>query len=302
MKLGDDLEKFLAAATTEVLVVAPFIKRSTLQRLLAHVSSEVTLTVYTRWNAYEVAAGVSDLEVLDILTERGAPLLLVDGLHAKIYVADEAARVGSANVTHTALGWVPESNIEVLVDVARSDPHVIEAFDAIKNKARLATTEEATRVGEEAKLLKAALPPSVMKHVAPTEPLTQLEGWTPRSRLPEELYRSYRSISTLPETPLAELRADLAALRLPPGLSEEQFTHHVRIAVDAAGVPAAVIQELDRGGEVDEQRFAQMAIELERSDVPDRYTALLRWLRFLWPQRFLIEPDRYKIRQGHQIK
>ena len=54
----------------------------------------------TRWLPREIAAGVSDPEILDVLEERGNfTLTLVDNLHAKIYVADENCLVGSSNVT-----------------------------------------------------------------------------------------------------------------------------------------------------------------------------------------------------------
>ena len=103
---------------SKATIVAPFIKTDALRSLLETIPPNVQLRCVTRWRPTEVAAGVSDLEILDLLRERGTfELLLVDRLHAKLYVADDRCLAGSANVTLSALGETTGAgNIEVLIN------------------------------------------------------------------------------------------------------------------------------------------------------------------------------------------
>ena len=104
--LGARVVEAFSAARKDVVVVAPFIKRKPLELLLDSVDESVQVTVYTRWLPDEVSRGVSDTSVLDVLASRGgATLFLLDRLHAKAYVADGRAFVGSANATGAGLGW-----------------------------------------------------------------------------------------------------------------------------------------------------------------------------------------------------
>ena len=73
--------------------------------LLDVIPTATHLHCVTRWLPQEVAAGVSDPEILDMLEERGNfTLSLVDRLHAKLYIAGERCLAGSANVTLAGLG------------------------------------------------------------------------------------------------------------------------------------------------------------------------------------------------------
>ena len=55
----------------DVSIIAPFIKVDALRSLLEVFPSETYLRCVTRWLPKEVAAGVSDPEILDVLEKRG---------------------------------------------------------------------------------------------------------------------------------------------------------------------------------------------------------------------------------------
>ncbi len=112
--LGDALADHVASARSEVLLVAPFVKVGALDKVLAGLWPEVVLTLVTRWRLDEIAAGVSDVDAYDSIVTRGGTVRLLDHLHAKYYRADDLVLTGSANLTATALGWTPRSNLEVL--------------------------------------------------------------------------------------------------------------------------------------------------------------------------------------------
>lgn len=104
--LGTQLEQLCAAGRRDILLVAPFVKAHTLERLLGQVAAEVAVRCVTRWRPEEIVAGVSDLEVWPLLRDRvQSSLWLHPDLHAKLYRADDTCLIGSANITDTALGW-----------------------------------------------------------------------------------------------------------------------------------------------------------------------------------------------------
>ena len=115
---GSRIRALFENTEDDVSIIAPFIKIDALRSLLKVVPSGIHLRCVTRWLPEEVAIGVSDLEILDLLEERGNfSLALVDSLHAKLYIAGDRCLVGSANVTLAGLGEGGDSNnIEILVD------------------------------------------------------------------------------------------------------------------------------------------------------------------------------------------
>ena len=97
---GSRIRVLLAGAVGEVTIIAPFVKVDALRSLIDVVPSAVHLRCVTRWLTREVAVGISDPEVLDVLEERGNfSLSLVDRLHAKLYIAGNRCLAGSSNVT-----------------------------------------------------------------------------------------------------------------------------------------------------------------------------------------------------------
>ena len=111
---GDRLIDLVSTARETLTIVAPFIKANALAHALTG-AGECTLTVITRWRPEEIQAGVSDLEVIDVVKSRpGAMLRLCDRLHAKYYRADDQVLLGSANLTALGMGWRSGANIELL--------------------------------------------------------------------------------------------------------------------------------------------------------------------------------------------
>lgn len=123
--LGDLLCDAASRAKGRVLLCAPFSKAAVLERLLGFVSSGIEVELFTRWQPDEVAAGVSDTEVLPLLEEHGGSVFLCESLHAKAFCFDDRALVGSANLTDSDLGWSPSPNLELLLEVSASSPGVI---------------------------------------------------------------------------------------------------------------------------------------------------------------------------------
>jgi hypothetical protein len=65
--IGSSLSRRVAQATGHVTLIAPFITQGALERLVAETDPSIPLSVFTRWRLDEIAAGVSDLRVLDTM-------------------------------------------------------------------------------------------------------------------------------------------------------------------------------------------------------------------------------------------
>ena len=88
--LHSELVNLVGAARHEVVLVAPFMKMQVVASVLEATPKQVRVSLFTRWNPEEVARGVSDLEVFDLVQGRPNTVLsLVNNLHAKLYIADD---------------------------------------------------------------------------------------------------------------------------------------------------------------------------------------------------------------------
>lgn len=232
---GARIRALFERADGEVAVIAPFIKVDALRSLLEVIPVGLHLRCVTRWLPREIAAGVSDPEILDLLKVRGNfSLSLVDRLHAKLYIAGDRCLVGSANVTLSGLGEVGEgSNIEVLVESTINNPEIGATLEAIAQSERAATVSMARTVRYLADSLANSATPAVEPDVS----------WFPRSRRPDQAYGFYaQSPNGFVRAADQVLLADLASSNLPPGLDEHEFKDAIRSLL-AAIPPAKTLLE-----------------------------------------------------------
>ena len=157
-------------------VIAPFIKIDALRSLIEVIPAGSHLRCVSRWLPREIAAGVSDPEILDLLEVRGSfSLSLVDRLHAKLYIAGDRCLAGSANITLAGLGEGGGcGNIETLVETAIDDPGIAATIEEIDRAERPATRNMAQAARRLADSLAASAPPTG----SPAAP------WFPGSRPP----------------------------------------------------------------------------------------------------------------------
>ena len=235
---GQRIRGLLETATECVEIIAPFIKVEPLRSLLEVARDDIHVRCVTRWLPRDVAAGVSDLEVFDILEGRGnSELVLVDRLHAKLYVADDQCLVGSANVTRSGLGEAEQSNVEVLVKSSVSNEGIRDMLDEIKVLARPASHSmlEATR--------------RLANSLAASPISGESADWHPTSRRPNLAYGFYREPPD--EKRIAAdllLLNDVAEANLPAGLTKEEFDREIQSLLAtipiAQGILAATKDEM----------------------------------------------------------
>lgn len=291
---GDRLLKHLASAKRDALICAPFIKAGVLTKLLLAIPADISVRVVTRWHAKEVAAGVSDLETFDIVSRRArTSLFLLDRLHAKIYLADGAGLVGSANLTGAALGWSDTPNVEFLsfVDGESEDLHFCLAQ---LEAARPASADERDRILEESQ----RFPSLELADDATTTAPARL--WLPRLGAPSRLYQAYAPElrDRLSTSVLSAASSDLTALGIPPGLDEVSF----RSATEAAFQAMPTIKQLlDAADEdLDDLHAIELIGEMQVSEdlsAEQQWLIVREWMTSFLGDRYEIAPASFVVRR-----
>ena len=298
---GQQLLDLLKQARKEVCLVAPFVKAHVFARLIDAIDLAVPVTLITRWEPREIAAGVSDLEVWDIASARKkVRILLVPKLHAKYYRADSTCLVGSANLTGQALGWVAPSNIEILLEEEVTHPLLKGFEEGLQNSARRADES----LFEEMKSLIAKMPPLETFPVATNTlngdldvPPPQFNLWTPTLRTPEVLFQVYSGeTEAVTRTALSAAQSDLSHLCPPPGLPKDAFN----ATVAATLLQTPLLRDLDPFLE-DPRRFGEVTVKLNSmADMADPefdwdygWQTLMRWLLHFFPKRYERTVPRY---------
>lgn len=279
---GAALMELASSSRRELILCAPFAKKAVVARILSVVDHDVRLILFTRWRPDEVAAGVSDTQVLDVVHSRGGTVLLHDRLHAKYYRNESRTLLGSANLTATALGWSAAPNLELLVDSSPSEVRWLES--ELHAKCTIATEEIAAEVAAIADLLipGRAIPLQIDIAHSPAQ------SWVPALRLPADLFVAYtRGVDALTLRSADAARADLTALDVPPGLSREQFERLIGnrlLGHDVFRTIDAFVAEPRRFGEVRDLIADYLDIDRRRAD--EAWQTIMRWMLQFLPMRY----------------
>lgn len=258
------IEELVGSATRRVVLVAPFIKRGVVDRLVAVIPPGVELECYTRWEPDEVARGVSDPDIID-LPELAGRVRLCANLHAKAIVVDDRAFVGSANLTRRALGLVEPANIEIMVEVPANHEAVLELLRLIRSLSIQANANLADAV-------TAAAAGRIEEH----ESLLGVRPFYPTSRSPKALESVYRG-SPVGATAKADLEADLMRLGVPSGLDTAGF----RAVVGRALMENPALESLTFVGSVESSEIEAGLIErlgIDPTEATRSAETMLMWV------------------------
>lgn len=290
--IGDRILKAAVGCERSAFLVAPFAKQQIIGRLLDVVSATVEVTLVTRWRPEEVASGVSDLEVLDLIRARGrGGVRLRHHLHAKYYRFDDRVFAGSANLTARAFGWIKPENDELLIELERPLPE----FEQWLNEGSVEATDQ---IAEGVRQAAAHLESTRETDPTPEagelgSPSPALEWFLPRLRNPDELLRVYAGDqSSLSEGALRDAKEDLRGLDLPPGLSHEAALAFTRSALQMTPTFQLIdrlVASSRRFGEV--RDHLRIGLDLGTREEANRiWQTWSRWLLFFFSDRFRMEP------------
>jgi hypothetical protein len=280
---GEMLIEAARRTSERTVLIAPFVKLAPLTRLVEALRPAVHVDLVTRWRPAEVAAGVSDVAVLDVLNNEGrGRVYLLHDLHAKYYRFDDCAFVGSANLTSKALGWATPPNVELLV----ANEPLPEFERALLSASRFATAEIAREVQEAADLLGPVVSDADALPHGDERQVRRL--WLPKVRQPSDLYVVYAGDSDLVSSASARAATeDLAYLAIPLGLSRIAFVVAVRSTLEGTELFARLERYVDRRRRFGEMRDWIAAVAgLTADEAKMAWQTVLRWLREFFPDRF----------------
>ena len=250
----------LARGATEAVIVAPYIKEHSLLRLLEQLPHLERLTCVTRWLAGDIAVGVSDTAVRDLVRSFGGAFRLHPGLHAKYYRFDDAVLVGSANLTDAGLGVGRIRNFEILARPGGG-------FDSVAFERELMAGSREIDDGEFAAW--DTIP--VIESDAGAGPDSALLDWYPATRDPADLWQFYyghRESLSLDTQRRAE--ADLLVLGPPASLDLYGFGNWVSVGL----MSSSFVGDVRRISAADEpQAFLQLGDDWGLEPGAARYAA-----------------------------
>ncbi len=282
-RIGDRIRALFSDHPARAIIIAPFIKEKTLRSITSILSDSTYLHCVTRWLPQDIIQRVSDLEVIDLIEERGnADLALVHNLHAKIFCADDRCLIGSANVTGAGFGDSQYSNLEAMVEVSIDDPGIASTLKEIEELEVSATREIVDQLRAVA-----------MHSLSLDLPVVHQAEWTPFSFKPARAFALYSQHYSHPgdvhlvESDRIVLR-DIYNANIMPGKSEPEFNEHIRNRL--ARIPQ-VGSLLD--GTVDESInsdelgtfFRQNSMEGFSED--DMWRALVNWMTYFYEDRVM---------------
>lgn len=289
---SSQLVQLITQARKELLLVAPFIKVNTLQKLLENIHEQVYVKCVTRWRSDEIIAGVSDLEVWLLIRNRpNSTLWLRSDLHAKYYRGDQQVLIGSANLTDAALGWSRQPNLELLVptNIQLEFEQLLFAGSVLVDDS---IYEHIRDIVDNIREQTPIQPPTTTIELSDEEvgEIVPIEEWLPMLRHPEKLYTAY--IGELDQlgtgTRIAAIR-DLGILDIPLGLSKDAFEASVGVQL----LQQPIIRQVDQFVTTP-QRFGAVRDFLkglpcrsqEGFDADFAWQTLMRWLVYFLPNRY----------------
>ena len=297
MKNGDRLLSVFGRAQFSIRIAAPFIKLHSLQRALAGVAEGVTVTCVTRWKPEDIASGMCDPEIFDVLKRRqDAKLFIHSQLHAKFFAADETCLVGSANLTNTAFGWRTPSNFELLVELNSSESGLDHWWNDLLDGCVLATEDMRSALVKQAEVIQA----SGTQRYRPEADPDNIEEWLPECPRWTGLWEAYvGDDDRLPTSALQSARSDLAVLNLPLGMSKDSF----EIALKGVMRQTRIFQEIEQIARVGLTDLSAYNLLVEQfnvasKDAPRRWQHIKRWLSELYPDEFHLEANEEVLWKG----
>lgn len=305
--LGDQLLELVSSAKKRVVLVAPFIKVDTLQRVLdaIPISAGLHIDCVTRWRPEDIVDGVCDLEIFEVITDReNAQLWRHPNLHAKFFRADQSCLLGSANLTGRALGWRLPTNLELLVELDMGRHELQKWEKSLMRSCVSVTAELRDLIAHQAANLAAQRPKTTSIDVEHDDDPSF--RWIPHCPSPERLFKVYTG--ELDEAKMVRsafefAQRDLRTLGPPKGYSEEQFLGYVADRLQQLEVVQKVVSASSAG--VSDTQAAELIAEyIDVSSMigpTDAWRILKKWMMHFFPEQYRIEVGQEILVKGRTI-
>jgi phosphatidylserine/phosphatidylglycerophosphate/cardiolipin synthase-like enzyme len=298
--IGERLVEAARMCTSEAILISPFVKVEALKRILDQLPAQVPVTVIARWIPSEIAAGVCDLEIFDLIISRKNSNLLVHSmLHAKFYRFGSTVFIGSANLTSKALGWAHPSNIELLTVAPDQERDFLWLEKHLKETAVHVDARYRDEIAKMVELLTEQHP--FYANLFQAHMPTPNALWLPKCRDPKRLWAVYSSPEDARrrtvESAYQAACEDLWAIGVSEGLSYTEFASAVASALRALPIVAEISERAILGLGQDE---AIQLISRHKHSVrsaEEHWEILCGWLLEFFPELYRrdVSPDKFII-------
>ena len=300
---GSQLLALFAANPKDVIIAAPFIKTAALACALEALDTEQSeVHCVTRWRPEDIAAGVCDLAIFDLMnTLPNGKLWVQPDLHAKYFRADKTCLVGSANLTGRACGWRVPSNLELMVQLPSTFEHLESWEQHLFHSSRIATQEQRDQLEAVASALASLQPTQAAVDVETSEQAD--ENWMPLFPKPEMLFAFYTGTKTeadVSQSNYALAQRDLVTLAPITGLPKDVFNEYVARTLRQLTVIQRVLDASERG--VPDRNapdiIGPFLDPAEQIDSEVAWNTLKKWILHFFPDEFRIESDQEILVRG----
>ena len=290
-------KRLLSDAQKSVLLVSPFITSQLYESILKIIDKDVKVTLVTRFRPDEIAKGLNDLRLFDIMQERSqGELRLSYQLHAKYYRADNSAVLGSGNLTRKGLNTQPGGNHEIMILVDTGFPGINQFENEILAKSTIPSEEEISDLREMVEILKLNNSQTKLQTVSPGQRNVDARPeWIPNCESPSVLYYVYLDrLREIDSKIVEDAKTDLSYLSIPNGINEEQFKKYVRIVIQQSGLMAAFRVELDKNRRLDEvagTNLIKKSLSIDSEEARKLWFSSINWLVYFFPEKFQLNPS-----------
>ena len=283
-------------------MIVPFIKQSALERLLNAIQGEVgKLVVVVRWRPLDIASGVSDIEIFNLLRDYGTSDLRVHNfLHAKYYRFDKKIFIGSANLSDTALGWRSPANEEILILSDESmQEELLEYESRILSDSSLVTEETVDSLVKVAEKLREQSMPITSEN-------ERKSTWLPLCRRPKEIFKIVNGQRPHITTGTYESALkDIVSLNMPVCKDEQGFKKTVSMLLRAEKV-FQDIRELAAADKATDKKIRDLLEknyknQYEGLSTKEQGDILIEWVDYFMSDDFHITSTGQKISLGGVI-
>ena len=302
--LGDEIARLLSGARERIVVVSAFVRGDALSRILSGANSDVPVTVFARWRLADLICGASDLSAFDVARERGAEFRIHSALHAKAFIADNSALVGSANVTLSAFGESQNPNTEILISSPADEPRVQSLLKSLLAESMIVDEDYVSLLKN---IIQENPDAAGEKDFPPLSP--EADNWLPATQIPQDFldFLSFRreSMERLRDDTKTLAMRDCCALGLSVGADKYENVAQAIIRRRLFQELRAHILSLDVSGLSDEMaaKFLVESFRTPQSEADGQWMIVKAWLRAFLQKEFIVVPlGGEEVRVGGNIR
>jgi len=209
------------------VLIAPFIQSAALLNLIEDCGPSNSQSIITRWNAADIATGVSDIEIYPMLKDKGIALYIHQSIHLKLFIFESNwAFVTSSNITGKGLGISGQGNVEVGCRAELGSEDWRSIYDLLGASVRV--DDEIYQKAKDYRDANAKKPkalPELHLTSEQNQPFSILS--LPAIESPSELHELYASIKPIPAEIMTSYYHDMTLYKVPLGLDKDKFYVHL---------------------------------------------------------------------------